>query len=94
MSSKQLTGAALFAQTLSKSNSKRVLVIQQEGAAALVMLSPALRALRQALPDADITLLTTPAGSQVVPLLPWVDRVMVDQAVQHSLNGSRFQSCG
>lgn len=41
------------------------------------MLTPVLRTLRKALPEAEITLLTSSQGSQVAPLLPWVDHVMV-----------------
>jgi ADP-heptose:LPS heptosyltransferase len=55
----------------------------------IVMLSPALRALRQALPHVELTLMTSAAGSQMAPLLPWVDHVMVDRVVEQDVPGSR-----
>ncbi len=51
----------------------------------LVMLSPALRALRSALPGAEVTLMASPTGARVVPLLPWIDRVLVEQVLWQAL---------
>jgi ADP-heptose:LPS heptosyltransferase len=45
------------------------------------MLGPALRTLKGALPKAQITLLASPDGAQAAPLLPWVDEVLVHDAV-------------
>ena len=63
--------------------------MQLDRAGDVVMLSPALRALKQALPNAKITLLTSAAGSQVAPLLPCVNSVMVDQAVMSESGRNR-----
>ncbi|MBK8904991.1 MAG: glycosyltransferase family 9 protein [Anaerolineaceae bacterium] len=60
---------------------RRLLVIRLDNIGDVVLLSPSLRALRQALPQASITLMASPAGSQVAPLLPWVDDVIVHRAV-------------
>jgi ADP-heptose:LPS heptosyltransferase len=60
---------------------KRILAIRLDNIGDIVMLSPALRALRSAYPVAHITLMASPAGSQVAPLLPWVDDVIVWRAV-------------
>lgn len=68
------------ANPISKADLERVLIVQSGDASSIVVLSPALRALRDALPHAELTLMTSPAGSQIAPLLPWVDHVMVDQA--------------
>jgi ADP-heptose:LPS heptosyltransferase len=68
---------------------EHVLVIQLGDSSAVVMLSPALRALREALPHAELTLMTSPAGSQMAPLLPWVDKVMIDRAVGQDSTGVR-----
>jgi lipopolysaccharide heptosyltransferase II len=54
----------------------------------VVMLGPAMRALRQALPEAALTLLCSPAGSQVAPLLPWLDDVMVTRATWQDASGA------
>ena len=58
------------ANPLSKPSLQQVLVVQLDDAAAIVMLSPALRALREALPHAELTLMTSAAGGQIAPLLP------------------------
>jgi ADP-heptose:LPS heptosyltransferase len=52
------------------------------------MLSPALRTLKESLPHAEITLLTSSRGSQAIPLLPWVDHVMVYPAVWREITES------
>lgn len=52
------------------------------------MLGPALRALRAALPSAELTALVSPAGSQAVPLLPWIDDVVVHRAVWQDATGA------
>ena len=75
---------------IAKTELAHVLIMQLDDSGAVVMLSPALRALREALPHAQLTLLTTETGSQMAPLLPWVDHVMVDQAVWQEGTGSRL----
>jgi ADP-heptose:LPS heptosyltransferase len=54
----------------------------------VIALGPALRTLRAALPDARITLLASPAGSQVAPLLPEVDAVLTRSVVWQDAAGS------
>src|SRR5512146_1867075 len=60
---------------------RRILAIRLDNIGDVVMTGPALRALRQAYPAARITLLASPAGSQVFSLLPWVDDRITWQAV-------------
>ncbi len=67
---------------------RRLLVIRLDNIGDIVMLGPALRALRQALPAAHITLMASPAGSQVAPLLPWIDDVLVHRALWQDASGS------
>jgi lipopolysaccharide heptosyltransferase II len=57
------------------------LAIRLDNIGDVVMLGPALRALRQALPQASISLLCSRAGRQVAPLLPWVDEAIELRAV-------------
>ena len=68
-------------------NIKRILAIRLDNIGDVVMLSPALRTIRRFLPEARITLLTSPAGSQVAPLLPWVDEVIVRSALWQDISG-------
>ncbi|XWK89587.1 MAG: hypothetical protein U7127_05860 [Phormidium sp.] len=51
-------------------NVRRILVIRLDNIGDVVMLSPALRTIHSHLPNASITLMASPAGSQVAPLLP------------------------
>ncbi len=83
------TAEQTTANQISKADLEHVLIMQLGDTSSIVMLSPALRALREALPEAELTLITSPAGSQMSPLLPWVDHVMVDQAVRQDSSGSR-----
>jgi lipopolysaccharide heptosyltransferase II len=66
---------------------RRVLAVRLDNIGDIVMLGPALRALRRRLPAASITLMASPGGSQVVPLLPWVDDVMVERVVWQDAGG-------
>ncbi len=61
-------------------SARRVLAVRLDNIGDLVMLSPALRTIRHALPEAHIALMASPAGSQVAPLLPWIDEVIVWRA--------------
>ncbi len=60
---------------------KRILAIRLDNIGDVVMTGPALRALHQAFPQAKLTLMASPAGSQVAPLLPWVNDVFPWRAV-------------
>jgi lipopolysaccharide heptosyltransferase II len=70
------------------SNVRRILAIRLDNVGDVVMLGPALRTLRHALPSASLTLMASPAGSQVAPLLPWVDDVMVERVVWQDASGA------
>ncbi len=47
----------------------------------VIMMGPALRALRQSFPGAELVMMCSPAGAQAAPLLPWIDDVIVWRAV-------------
>jgi ADP-heptose:LPS heptosyltransferase len=69
---------------------QHVLVVQEESSGDVVMLSPALRALRRALPNAQISLMTSIPGSRVTPLLPWLDDVLVHSTTKQERAGDRL----
>lgn len=66
---------------------RRVLVVRLDNVGDVVLLTPALRALRQSLPEAHIALLTSPAGAQVSPLLPWIDSTVTLRALWQDASG-------
>lgn len=63
----------------------RILAVRLDNIGDVIMLGPALRALRSAAPNANITLMTSRAGAQAASLLPWVDEVLVHRAVWQEL---------
>lgn len=67
-------------------NARRLLIIRLDNMGDVVMIGPALRALRRQAPEAEITLMTSRAGGQVAPLLPWVDELLVHRALWQDLN--------
>lgn len=67
---------------------RRILAVRLDNIGDVVLLSPALRALATAAPQAEITLLCSPAGSRVAPLLPWVsDTIVARTSWQDASNG-------
>ncbi len=64
---------------------RNLLLIRLDNIGDVVLLSAAIRTLRENLPRARLTLLASPAGAQAQPLLPWLDEVMVWRAVWQDL---------
>src|SRR5262245_26612507 len=81
MSTNSLTAKNQLDVAVSNANIKRVLAMRLDNIGDVVMLGPALRALREKFSDAEITLMASPAGSAVAPMLPWVDDVLVHEAL-------------
>jgi ADP-heptose:LPS heptosyltransferase len=68
---------------------RNILAVRLDNIGDVVMLGPALRAVKQSSPDARITLLASPAGGTATPLLPWVDEVITLRPVWQDV-GSRI----
>lgn len=67
----------------------RVLAVRLDNLGDVVMVTPALRALRAALrPGACLDLLASPGGAALAPLLPWVDGVHALRAVWQDASGA------
>jgi ADP-heptose:LPS heptosyltransferase len=66
---------------------RRVLVMRLDNIGDVILMGPALRALREALPDSRITLMASPDGSQAAALLPWIDDVIVSEALWQDPTG-------
>jgi ADP-heptose:LPS heptosyltransferase len=61
-----------------------------DNAGDIVMLGPALRAIKATSPEARITLLASPAGTRAAVLLPWVDEVITWRAIWQDLGHLPF----
>jgi len=68
---------------------RRILAVRMDNIGDIVLLGPPLRSVRKAFPGASITLLSSPAGSTIAPLLPWVDRVIPWKALWQDVSGSQ-----
>ena len=55
---------------------KNILAVRLDNIGDVIMLGPALRAVKETLPQARLTLLASPAGATAAPLLPWIDDVI------------------
>ncbi|HEY6794189.1 MAG TPA: glycosyltransferase family 9 protein [Kineosporiaceae bacterium] len=69
--------AALAGPAISWDRAERILVVRPDNLGDVVLLGPALRALRAAAPRARLDLLAAPAGAAAAALLPEVDDVLV-----------------
>lgn len=66
-------------------SARNILAIRLDNIGDIIMLGPALRALRSAMPEARITLMSSRSGAQAAPLLPWIDEVVVHRATWQQL---------
>src|SRR4051794_30317380 len=61
-------------------NAKNLLAIRLDTLGDVLMTTPAIRALKEARPGRRVTLLTSPPGAAVAPLLPEIDECIVYDA--------------
>jgi ADP-heptose:LPS heptosyltransferase len=66
----------------------RVLVVRLDNIGDMVMMTPALRSIRAAGPEAHVTLLASRAGAQVAPMVPWIDQTLVHRAMWQELTAA------
>jgi ADP-heptose:LPS heptosyltransferase len=69
---------------------RNVLVMRLDNIGDVIMTSPALRAIKENLPQARLTLMASPGGSLAAPLLPWVDQVMTHRVLWQDLGRLPF----
>ncbi|HLL49679.1 MAG TPA: glycosyltransferase family 9 protein, partial [Thermomicrobiales bacterium] len=67
-----------------------LLAVRLDNAGDVVMVGPALRAIKTAAPECQITLLASPAGAKAASLLPWVDSVLVWRSIWQDLGQLPF----
>lgn len=56
---------------------RNLLAVRLDNMGDVLMLGPALRAVKETSPDARLTLLASPGGAQIAPLLAWVDETII-----------------
>ena len=66
---------------------KNILVVRLDNIGDVLMLGPAVRAVKETSPQARITLLASPAGTTAVPLLPWIDDVITWRPIWQDVGG-------
>jgi len=71
---------------------RNLLVIRLDNIGDVIMISPALKALRTNLPEAKITLLASPAGALTAPLLPGIDHALPWRVLWQDLGKLDFNS--
>ena len=69
---------------------RNLLAVRLDNAGDVVMLGPALRAIKTTSPECQITLLASPAGSKAAPLLPWIDSVLAWRSIWQDLGQLPF----
>jgi ADP-heptose:LPS heptosyltransferase len=69
---------------------RNLLAVRLDNAGDIVMLGPALRAIKTSSPECQITLLASPAGAKAAPLLPWIDSVLVWRSIWQDLGQLPF----
>jgi ADP-heptose:LPS heptosyltransferase len=69
---------------------RNLLAIRLDNAGDVVMLGPALRAIKTTSPECQLTLLASPAGAKAAPLLPWIDSVLVWRSIWQDLGQLPF----
>lgn len=67
---------------------QKILAVRLDNIGDVIMLGPALRAMRRGAPEAQITLLASPAGTLAAPLLPWVDEVLTWRPAWQDISGA------
>lgn len=72
------------------SEARRLLVMRLDNIGDVVMTGPVLRALKENLPGASLTLMASPGGGKAASLLPWVDDVLTWRVVWQDLGRLPF----
>ncbi|KWX03122.1 ADP-heptose--lipooligosaccharide heptosyltransferase II [Carbonactinospora thermoautotrophica] len=66
---------------------RRILLVRPDNLGDVVMLTPALRALRAHVPDARLDLLASPVGSSLAPVIPYLDGTLAISPVWQDADG-------
>ncbi|MBW4582117.1 MAG: hypothetical protein KME42_21335 [Tildeniella nuda ZEHNDER 1965/U140] len=72
------------------SGARNILVMRLDNIGDVLMISPALHAIKDALPEARLTLMASPGGTKAAALLPWLDDVLTCRALWQDLGKLPF----
>jgi ADP-heptose:LPS heptosyltransferase len=70
---------------------RNILAVRLDNIGDMVMLGPALRAVKETSPQARLTVLATPGGATAAPLLPWIDDVITWRPIWQDLGHLPFE---
>ncbi|MFT3894215.1 MAG: hypothetical protein QM730_21505 [Anaerolineales bacterium] len=59
------------------SNAKNILCVRLDSMGDVLMMTPAIRALKETVPERKITLLTSTSGGKISPLIPEIDNTLI-----------------
>ena len=68
-----------------------ILVMRLDNIGDVIMISPALRAIKENLPECRLTLMASPSGAHAASLLPWVDEVLPQRVLWQDLGFLDFE---
>lgn len=71
-------------------SARTILAVRMDNLGDVVMLGPALRAVKETSPAARLTLLASPGGAHAAALLPWVDDVIPWKAIWQDMGHMAF----
>lgn len=71
-------------------SAQNILAIRLDNIGDVLMISPALRAIKETLPQSRLTLMASLGGAQVAALLPWVDDVLPVRSLWQDLGKLEF----
>ena len=66
---------------------RNILAVRLDNIGDVIMLGPALRAVKETSPETRLTLLASPTGANAAPLLPWIDDVIICRATWQDVGG-------
>lgn len=69
---------------------RNLLIMRLDNIGDVIMTSPALKALRENLPQSKITLMASPSGALTAPLLPWIDEILPWRVLWQDLGALNF----
>ena len=70
---------------------RRVLAMRLDNVGDVIMTGPALRAIKETLPGAHLTLMTSPGGREAAQLLPWVDQTLAWRSLWQDMGDLPFE---